>query len=119
MIAELPHPAEMSPSPGSGSLDDTVVRRLDDIAASLHKKPGLPPWVLPLAIYLVGQLVGGVWWAAMMQSDVRYLQQENAKLWQKVETHDLIMGRLDSTVRNAVKEAMQDADYVRIPKKGE
>lgn len=118
MIADMTDPAEMSPA-GQASLDDTVIRRLDAITESLNKKPSFPPWVLPLVMYLVGQLVGGVWWAAMMQSDVRYIQRENVKLWQKVETHDLQMGRLDTIVRNAVKEAMQDSDYVRIPKKGE
>lgn len=98
--------------------DDTMIRRLDEISNAIHQKPQLPPWILPLTIYLVGQLVGGVWWAAMMQSDVRYLQRQNEQLWQKVEVHDLQLGKLDELVRRAVKEAMQDSDYVRIEKKG-
>lgn len=104
-----------------GNLDDTSVmrRQVSEIAAAVSKKPAVPPWLLPLVIYLVGQLVGSVWWAATMQSDVRYLQSENMKLWQKVETHDLQLQRLDKIVRDAVKEAMSDANYVRIREKGE
>jgi hypothetical protein len=60
----------------------------------------LPQW---LFLYLIAQLVGGVWWAATLQSDVRYLQQENAKLWQKVETHDLQLARMDAVVRAACR----------------
>lgn len=103
------------------SMDDTSVmrRQVAEIAANVSKKPSVPPWLLPLVIYLVGQLVGSVWWAATMQSDVRYLQTENIKLWQKVETHDLQIAQLDKIVRSAVKEAMSDANYVRIREKGE
>jgi hypothetical protein len=95
-------------------LDSTLHRRLDEIADAVTKKPSLPPWLLPLVLYLIGQLVGSIWWAATMQSDVRYLQQENLKLWQKVETHDLELAQLDKIVHAAVRDAMQDADYVRV-----
>jgi len=114
MIASPQAPCLMSED-----LDSTMIRRLDEVVAAVTKKPSVPPWLLPLVLYLVGQLVGSVWWAATMQSDVRYLQQENLKLWQKVETHDLQLGRLDETVRKAVKEAMNDSNYVRVGKKGE
>lgn len=116
MIAETPHPALMGAA--DDDLDSTVIRKLDELITS-SKRPTLPPWLLPLVIYLVGQLVGSVWWAATMQSDVRYLQNENLKLWQKVETHDIMLGKMDETIRRAVKDAMQDADYVRIQRKGE
>jgi hypothetical protein len=76
----------------------------------------LPQW---LFVYLIAQLIGSIWWAATMQSDVRYHRQENLKLWQKVETHDLQLSRMDSMIRVAVKEAMADADYIRLRKNKE
>lgn len=71
----------------------------------------LPQW---LFIYLIAQLIGSIWWAATLQSDVRYLQAENVKVWQKVETQELQLEQLDRTVRRAVREAMEDAGYVRV-----
>lgn len=88
----------------------------DDALHVTGSRIQLPQWLL---VYLLGQLVGGVWWAATLQSDVRHLERDNTKLWQKVETHDLQLGLLDKTVRTAVKEAMQDTDYIRLKRKGE
>jgi hypothetical protein len=87
-------------------------RRYDDISPSAPppRRVEIPFGVIvTLVLYLIGQLVGSVWWAATLQSDVRYAQREDAKIWQKVETHDLQLGKLDTIVRNAVKEAMSDA----------
>jgi len=77
-----------------------------------RNRVNLPQW---LFAYLIAQLVGGIWWAATLQSDVRYLQQENLKAWQKIETHELQLQQLDRLVRTAVKEALQDSGYVKIP----
>lgn len=76
----------------------------------------VPQW---LFIFLLGQLIGGVWWAASLQSDVRYLQADNVKLWQKVETQELKLGQIDKIVREAVREALEDANYVHVKRKGE
>lgn len=65
--------------------------------------------IVTLSIYLVGQLVGGIWWAATLQSDVKYQQQDSMKLWQKVETHDLQLARMEVLIRTSVKEALADA----------
>lgn len=116
MIAAPTMPAEMREDADPLSL---VARKLEEVKDAMTKKPAVPPWLVGLVIYLVGQLVGSVWWAATMQSDVRYLQQENLKLWQKVETHDLQLGQQKEQVRNAVKEAMADSSYVRVGKKGD
>lgn len=70
-----------------------------------------------ILLYLVAQLIGGIWWAATMQARQDYLTAENVKLWQKVETHDLQLAKMDSLIRAAVKEAMQDADYIRLKEK--
>ena len=104
---------------GSVDPDETMNRKLDEVLATLTKKPALPPWLVPLCMYLIGHLVGSIWWAATMQSNVTYLQQDSLRSWQKIETHDLQLGKLDSIVRAAVKEAMHDANYVRVSKKGD
>lgn len=85
--------------------EDTSGMRVDG------SRVNLPQW---LFIYLIAQLIGSIWWAATLQSDVRYLQQDNVKVWQKVETHDLQLGKLDEIVRRAVREAMDDAGYIRV-----
>lgn len=85
--------------------EDTSGMRVDG------NRVNLPQW---LFIYLIAQLIGSIWWAATLQSDVRYLQQDNAKAWQKIETHGLQLDHMDETVRKAVREAMEDSGYVRI-----
>lgn len=44
--------------------EDTSGMRVDG------NRVNLPQW---LFIYLIAQLIGSIWWAATLQSDVRYL----------------------------------------------
>jgi len=106
---------------GNDDLDGTASfrRRRDDVEdVPRATKSNVPPWLLPLIIYLVGQLVGSIWWAATMQSDVKYLQAENLKLWQKIEALDLGREKLDSNlderIRGKVRETMDDWGYLRV-----
>lgn len=113
----MPTPAMMAG--GGEDLDGATARQLNEIKEALNKKPSIPPWLIPLMMWMVLQLVGSIWWAATKDSDIRYLQNENLKLWQKVETHDLMLGRMEKMIRDAVKEEMADANYVRVGKKGD
>lgn len=49
--------------------------------------------IVTLAIYLVGQLMAGIWWAATLQSNQQHEMADRAKeesrLWQTVETYRL------------------------------
>jgi hypothetical protein len=80
-------------------LDDTrsnYRRRYDD---SSQGPPQAPKIQIPLAlvvtivIYLLGQLIGSIWWAATQQSDLQHeivdRQKEEARLWQSIETYRL------------------------------
>lgn len=116
-VASVPAPAAMAREPED--LDSTMMRRLDEIAAAVAKKPsGLPPWVLPLAMFLVTQLAAGLWWAATSTSDIRYLQTENAKLWQEIGVLKLKNEKLengfDEKVRIKVRETLDDWGYLRV-----
>lgn len=76
-------------------------RRYDDEGPPLQPYPKVQvPFgvVVSLMIYLVGQLIGGVWWAATLQSDVNHeiadRLKEEARLWQSVETYRLEVHQL-------------------------
>lgn len=47
--------------------------------------------VLTLVIYLIGQLIGGVWWAATQQSNLQHeivdRAKEESKLWDQINTY--------------------------------
>lgn len=45
----------------------------------------IPQWLL---LFLILQGAGIIWWAATIQSDLKYLQLENAKLWTRLEAVD-------------------------------
>ena len=59
-------------------------------------------------LYLIAQLVGSIWWAATIQAKSSFLEAENAKLWQKIETHDLLLNRQESVIRAQVREFVGD-----------
>ena len=42
-----------------------------------------------LFIYLLGQLIGGIWWAATLQARIGYLEVQNAKLEAAIENFDI------------------------------
>lgn len=47
-----------------------------------ERRVQIPQWLL---LFLVLQGGTGIWWAATMQSDLRYVQLENVKLWTKIQ----------------------------------
>ena len=115
-VAEPGMPAMMS---GSEDLDATVVRRLEEISEAVKvKKPSVPPWLVPLVMYLIGHLVGSVWWAATMQSRLAYSEQRNVELWQLNESNrlkiDNLKSELDEKIRGKVRETMDDFGYLRV-----
>jgi hypothetical protein len=59
-------------------------------------------------LYLIAQLVGSIWWAATIQAKSSFLEAENAKLWQKIELHDLQLNRQESVIRAQVREFVGD-----------
>jgi len=84
--------------------------------------------------WTVAQLIGGVWWAATMQSNVNNLTQENAKLWSalaaaeakangRLDTHELqintVQNNLDERIRAKAREVLTDWGYIHVPRKGE
>lgn len=83
----------------------------------------LPPGlVVGFVLYLVAQGVGGIWWAATMQSRIDVLIADKERLWQKVEVLDLQntnqQGNIDERIRGRVREALSDWGYIHVPRKG-
>lgn len=75
-------------------LDDTrsYRRRYEDLPPSSSPKVQIPAGaVLTLVIYLIGQLIGGVWWAATQQSNLQHeivdRAKEETKLWNEINTY--------------------------------
>lgn len=79
-------------------LDDTRSfrgRRYDD----QQPQPSAPKFQIPagavltLVIYLIGQLIAGIWWAATLQTNQQHeivdRAKEEGRLWQTVETYRL------------------------------
>ena len=87
----------------------------EDAAAITGNKVQLPQW---LFVFLILQSAGAIWWAASLSADVRYLQTDNGKLWQKIEVQDLKLQdaekHFDERVRGRVKDILEDAGYLRI-----
>lgn len=54
--------------------------------------------IVTVVLYLVGQLVGGVWWAATLQSNLQHEIMDRAKeedrLWQSIQTYRLEIQQL-------------------------
>jgi PAS domain-containing protein len=94
--------------PGSPPYRDREPENLDDTWSRYNRQrryednngPSQQPKVqVPLGvivtimIYLVGQLVGGVWWAATLQSNLQHeitdRQKEESRLWDNIQTYRL------------------------------
>jgi hypothetical protein len=102
------------------SMDDTWsrYRRFDDQPSNQPSQPKVqvPFGVLvTILIYLIGQLVGGVWWAATLQSNLQHeitdRSKEEARLWDGIQTFRqetnalrLEIARLTGNGRNKQKE---------------
>jgi len=95
--------------------DDSSFLRRTNSGGGINLPSGL---IVGFVLYLVAQTAGGIWWAATMQAKVDYYQQDNIKLWQKVETHELQLGKMNDIIRQAVRESMQEseqeAEYIRL-----
>jgi hypothetical protein len=118
----------MSPLPPDDPLDQTGSwrRRYEDTHPPQHRIEIPFSAIVAITLYLIGNLVTSIWWAATIQSNQQHQQvqitinqqqqqQEMIKLWQKVETHDLQLARMDTMIRQAVREALVDAGY-KLPR---
>lgn len=101
-------------------LRERYVAPPDDSASVTGSRVQLPQW---LFVFLLLQTVSAIWWAASLSADVRYLQAENAKLWEKVEVvkmqQDDTDKKLDERIRQKVRETLDDAGFLRISPGGE
>jgi hypothetical protein len=107
------------------SLDDSQVfrRRADDDPGTFRASGSGVNFPLGIFLYLIAQLIGGIWWAATMQAKVDSLVSDNARLWQKIEAQEMVQNKLenglDERIRGKVRETLSDWNYVHIPRKGE
>lgn len=74
-------------------LDDTrSFRRRYDDQLPIAPKVQVPfAVIVTIMIYLIGQLVGGVWWAATLQSNLQHeiadRSKEEKRLWDDIQTY--------------------------------
>lgn len=105
------------------SLDDTWSRynrqrRYDD---NQHQSQSPPKIQVPISVIItvvfwsIAQLVGGVWWAATLQSDLRHeisdRSKEEERLWENIQTYRLEvqalrvdLARSQTTIRQLKEE---------------
>lgn len=118
MIAECPAPAQM----GGEDLDSTVIRKLDELREAV-KRPAMPPWLIGLVIFLVTQLIGGIWWAATIQARQDFFILQVTELTERVGVLEMRLNKADADfnerVRGRVRETIDDLDLIRIRSKGE
>jgi hypothetical protein len=118
LIADAPHPANM----GGEDLESTVNRKLDELRDAV-KKPAMPPWLVGLVVYLVGQLIGGIWWAATIQARQDFFILQVNDLTNRVAVVEMRLNKYDSDfnerVRSKVRETVDDLNLIRIRNKGE
>ncbi len=80
---------------GRDDLDDTrsYRRRYDDGPPQAPRIQVPLSLVVTIIIYLIGQLISSVWWAANQQSNLQHeisdRQKEESRLWQNIETYRL------------------------------
>jgi hypothetical protein len=104
-------------------LDSTMIRRLEEIKEAVAKKPPLPPWLIPLMMWSVLQLVGSIWWAATMQAKQDVCLGRIDKADGKIEVLEMRANNNDATfgerVRAKVRETIDDLDLIRVRRKDE
>lgn len=93
---------------GGDELDDTrpmASLSNDSEFRANDRRVQIPQWLL---LFLILQGAGIIWWAATIQSDLKYLQLENAKLWTRLEAVDRSASdkskELDGQIKNTIKE---------------
>lgn len=107
---------------GNGEdLDSTVNRKLDELRDAV-KKPAMPPWLVGLVVYLVGQLIGGIWWAATIQARQDFFILQMNDLTSRVSVLEMRVNKNDTDfnerVRNKVRETVDDLNLIRIRARG-
>ena len=113
-IADESNNDRMSIDPGKGvyrdparyserydDLDDTrpvMRRRYEDSHPPPHKIQVPFPVIVTLCIYLVTQLIAGVWWAATMQAqqnhEIADRAREERELWETIQTYKAEVNQL-------------------------
>ena len=72
---------------------------------------------LGILLYLIAQLIGGIWWAATIQAKVDNLLLTNSELVQQNKLQDLqintLQNGLDERIRGKVKDVFDDWGYNR------
>lgn len=102
---------------GTGSFyrrrDEDRLRERDRDSSSGGGGIRIPPsFIVGLVMYLIGNTVGGIWWAATTQAKIDNLAADNTKLWQKIEAQEMIQNRLennlDERIRGKIRETAND-----------
>lgn len=79
--------------------------------------------VVGFVMYLVVSAAGGIWWAATMQAKLDNLAALYGQLWQKTETQEILINKLenglDERVRVKSREVLTDWGYIHVPRKGQ
>lgn len=118
MIADAPAPAFM----GGEDSESTVIRKLDELKDAV-KRPAMPPWLIGLVIFLVTQLIGGIWWAATIQARQEFFILQVNELTSRVGVLEMRLNKNDTEfnerVRTRVRETIDDLDLIRIRNRGE
>lgn len=96
-------------------LEDTrsFRRRYEDQPQPQAAKFQIPAGaVLTLVIYLIGQLIGGVWWAATQQSNLAHeivdRAKEESKLWDQINTYRAEVNALRVEVARVTRSSNRD-----------
>lgn len=104
-------------------LDSTMIRRLDELKEAVAKKPALPPWLIPLVMWSIIQLVGSIWWAATIQAKQEFMllklndvEGRTSVLEMRANKNDTDFGE---RVRAKVRETIDDMDLIRVRRKDE
>lgn len=113
-------PAMMAPAE---DLEATLIRKLDDLKETISKKPALPPWLIPLVMWSIIQLVGSIWWAATMQAKLDFVILKLNDAEQRVNVLEMRANKNDTDfgerVRSKVRETIDDLDLIRVRRKDE
>jgi hypothetical protein len=104
-------------------LDSTMIRRLEELKEAVAKKPALPPWLIPLIMWSVIQLVGSIWWAATMQAKLDFMILKLNDVEGRLSVLEMRANKNDTDfgerVRSKVRETIDDLDLIRVRRKDE
>ena len=94
------------------SLDDTRSRMSsvpgnDSEFRANDRRVQIPQWLL---LFLIIQGAGIIWWAATMQSDLRYQEREKIRIEGKIDTQS---GQMEQEIKLYDLQRQKDVDRVR------